>query len=165
MGNKKGYTLIEILVGLTIIGLLFSFGFASFRDFSRRQGLAGTVKSVQGNLRLAQELALAGQKPENALCTGSGRILDKYSFNVVSLLQYRIEAECSDALGSYVVVVKEANLPSDVSISTPTPNPIEFKVLGHGNNIIEGGTATITLTQAGTGSQTAITITAGGEIK
>ena len=53
----KGYTLIEILVGLAIIGLLFSFGFVSFRDYSRRQTLAGAVKEVQGD-----EPAYAGRR-------------------------------------------------------------------------------------------------------
>ena len=54
-----GYTLIEILVGLTIIGIIFGVGFASFREFSRRQSLAGGVKTLVGDLRLAQEQAIS----------------------------------------------------------------------------------------------------------
>ena len=65
--KKSGFTLIEILVSMTIIGFLFSFGYASFRDFSRRQALAGVVKQVQGDLRLAQQKALSGEKPSG--CT------------------------------------------------------------------------------------------------
>ena len=51
---RNGYTLIEILVALTIIGLLFSFGYVSFRDYSRRQAVSDAVKTMQGDLRLAE---------------------------------------------------------------------------------------------------------------
>ena len=66
--SNSAYTLIEILVGLTIVGLLFGFGFVSFRDFSRRQTLAGSAKKVQGDLRLTQESALSGKKPSDFDC-------------------------------------------------------------------------------------------------
>ena len=158
---KHGYTLVEILVGITIIGLLFSFGFVSFRDFSRRQALAGAVKSVQGDLRLAQELALAGQKPADC----GLRILDNYGFRRVSSTGYQIEAGCSDVSGPMNVVVKTVTLAGGAEISAPSPNPVSFKALGHGTNIDVGMSATLTLTQTGAGNPVTLTITAGGEIK
>jgi len=161
---QKGYTLIEILVGLTIIGFLFSFGYVSFRDFSRRQAVAGQAKSIQGDLRLAQETALAGQKPDDPLCNPPA-VLNSYGFRVTTPTQYRIEANCSDVIDSYEIIVKEVNLSPDLALSTSSVNPIEFKVLGQGNNITAGTGVTLTLTQVATSNQTTITITSGGEIK
>lgn len=156
---KKGYTLIEILVALTIIGLLFAVGYAGFRDFSRRQIVKDAAKEIQGDLRLAQGNAITGQKPEGC---NSLKTLDSYSFNVVSLspAEYSIEANC----GSSAIIVKSVNLPSGITLSAPTPNPLKFKVLGQGTNI---GTDNwvLTLTQVGTGNTTSVTVTAGGEIK
>lgn len=159
--KKNGYTLIEILVGLTIIGLLFSFGFVSFRDFSRRQALKGVSSSLQGDLRLAQSYAIAGQKPDSVLCD-SPDTLSGYYLRIVSSSEYRIEANCSGG----TVIIKTHDLPDGVIISTPNPNPILFKILGQGTNILSNqDPVIITLTQSGTNTTTTVTITGGGEIK
>lgn len=158
--SEIGYTLIEILVGVTILGLFFSFGFASFRDFSRRQALSGTAKQVQGDLRLAQQQALSGKKPIGEECN-SPDVLNSFGFRVVDSTSYSVRANCSG--GS--VVIKDVTLPSGITISVPSPNPIRFKVLGQGTFITSGETATLTLTQVGTGNQATITVTSGGEIK
>lgn len=155
MRKISGYTLIEILVGITIIGLIFGFGYVSFREFSRRQALAGIAKEIKGDLRLAQALALSGSKPD-----ACSVYLKGYNFRVVDSSSYKIEASC----GESVYENKTVNLPTDILVSIPSPNPVLFKVLGQGTNIIEGESASITLTQAGTGSQAVITITDGGEI-
>lgn len=155
----KGYTLIEVLVGITIIGIVFSAGFASFREFSRRQVVVGVAKQIKGDLRLAQSSAISGKKPGG--CNG---VLDGYNFRVVvGGLSYVVEADCSGA-GS-PIEVKSVTLPSGLLISIPSPNPITFKALGQGTNIVSGGSAILTLTQTGTNNQATITITAGGEIK
>lgn len=154
----QGYTLIEILVALSIIGLLFGFGYASFRDFSRRQALQGTVKKIQGDLRLAQQQALSGKKPSDIKC--NSQLLASYSFKVYSTSEYKIEANC----GGGDVLVKDVILSSDISISIDS-NPIKFKVLGQGTNIDGGSMITITLTQAGTSDKATVEVTDGGEIK
>ena len=82
-----GYTLIEILVSLPIVGLIFGIGYVNFRDFSRRQALAGVARMVKGDLRLAQEQALAGKKPTHAFCNPSNQ-LDGFNFRVVSSQSY-----------------------------------------------------------------------------
>jgi len=153
--KKNGYTLIEILVALTIIGLLFSFGYVSFRDFSRRQTISGVAKNIQGDLRLAQGNAITGQKP-----VGCNTTLDTFGFRVLTTASYAIEANC----GATTVSVKSVSLPAGVSISTPTPNPLLFKILGQGTNLGATDWALI-LTQTGTGNTVTVTVTSGGEIK
>jgi prepilin-type N-terminal cleavage/methylation domain-containing protein len=157
----SGYTLIELLVTLTIVGLLFGFGFVNFRDFSRRQSLQGAAEKIRGDLRLAQSDALSGQKPSSGCPT-----LDSYGFYVTST-SYSLYAYCTSGKQ---VDIKDVTLPSDISISISpsTLNPIKFKVLGQGTNIPASptpATATITLTQANTGSTARITVTAGGQIQ
>jgi prepilin-type N-terminal cleavage/methylation domain-containing protein len=157
---ESAYTLIEILVGLTIIGILFGFGYAGFRDFSRRQALSGASKKIQGDLRLSQSMALSGQKPDDIKCNAPD-ILDSYSFYVYGPGGYRIEANCTGG----TVLIKDVALPADVLLSTPSPNPIKFKILGQGTNIASGSSASLALTQSGTGSQITIEVSSGGEIK
>ena len=151
---RKGFTLVEVLVSLTVIGLLFGFGFANFRDFSRRQAVASTGRMVIADLRLAQSKALSGEKPSS--CTGN---LSTYNF-VISTDSYWIDAVCSGAS----VTTKTQPLPSGISM-TSTQNTISFKVLGQGTNITAGGSVVITLTQAGTNNTSSVTVTSGGEVK
>lgn len=158
--SQKGYTLIEILVGLTIIGLLFGVGYANFRGFSRRQAVLAAVKIMQGDLRLAQEMALAGQKPADAKCD-SPNTLNGYNLNIVSASEYKIEANCTGG----IVTVKDVILSSDLSVSTPVPNPITFNVLGNGTNIPSGQNSSIDIAQTGTGNKSTLTLTSGGQIQ
>lgn len=156
--ENKGYTLIEILVALTIVGLIFSIGYVNFRDFSRRQALAGTARAVMGDLRLAQEQALAGKKPDVVACNPPNK-LNGFNFRVTGTSSYQLEANCSGGNS----LTKAVTLPTGVSISTPSPNPITFKVLGQGTNL--SANATITLTQSGTSNTRVVTVSPGGEIK
>ena len=155
----SAYTFIEILVALTIIGLIFGIGYVSFRDFSRRQALSGAARSIKGDLRLAQEQAISGQKPLDLFCN-SPNTLSGYYFNRISANNYRLVAACSGGN----VITKDVTIASDISISI-NQNPVVFKVLGQGTNVPQATPAVITLTQAGTSNTTTITITSTGEIK
>lgn len=154
-----GYTLIEILVAMTIVGLIFGIGYVSFRDFARRQALSGVARSVRGDLRLAQEQALAGKKPDSVSCNDPNT-LSGYYFDRVSAGVYRIMAQCSAG----DTEVKNVDLPADISLSISS-SPLIFKILGQGTNIPSGGQVTITLTQFPTSSTREILVTPGGEIK
>ena len=156
---NSAYTLIEILVALTIIGLLFSIGFVSFRDFSRRQALNGAARSLIGDLGLAQEQAISGRKPADIFCNPPN-YLEGYNFRVVSAQNYVLEASCSGGN----VQTKDVTVAADISLSVPVPNPILFKSVAQGTNIAAASSSVI-LTQAGTGSIRTISISAAGEIK
>lgn len=161
----SAYTLIEILVALTIIGLLFSVGYANFRSFSQRQVVADNAKNLQGDLRLAQQMALSGQKPNDPNCVSPGNTLNGYNFLVLSEGSYEIRASCSG--GAVGTAEKEVDLSSGAVFASPfpSPNPILFKVLGNGTNIPAGGSAVIKMVQTGTTNQTTVTIGAGGQIQ
>jgi len=161
----SGYTLIEILVGLTIISLLFSFGFVSFRDFSRRETLNGAVKGMQGDLRVAQSLASAGQKPDDANCNSPTNTLTGYLFTIISASQYEIRANCSGGNASTANKIVTLGTGTNIVSPFPSPNPILFKTLDNGTNIPDGQNAIIKLTQDGTTSQATITISSGGQIQ
>lgn len=156
----KAYTLIEILVGLTIIGIIFGFGYVAFRDFARRQTVSGAGKELMGDLRLAQQQALSGIKPDDQKCN-SPQNLTGISFQVVSSQSYTIEALCSGGN----VEIKSKNIEPGLTISVPSPNPITFKILGQGTNIPSGSSAVVTVTQQNTSNTATITITSGGEIQ
>lgn len=158
--TECAYTLIEILVTLSIIGILFTIGYVGFRDFSRREALSGAVKSIQGDLMLTQQYALAGQKPTDSRCTGVNSLIG-YNFNVTSTSTYQIEAVCTG--GTISPATKVTSLTN--ALIAISRNPILFKVLGSGTDIPSNQNTLITVTQGGTGKSATITIDSGGGIQ
>ena len=153
MNGKRGYTLIEILVALTILGLIFFYGFASFREFSRRQALLSSARSLVGEIRLTQEFALSGNKPAGCI------VLDGFRVKF-SPAQYGVVAVCEAAELS---IGKDGiSLADGVTLNATVPS-ITFKVLGQGTDIATPD-MTITLTQEGTDNVQTIVVSASGEI-
>lgn len=161
--HQFGFNLIELLVAISIMGILFAAGYANYRDFSRRQVLQNMAKTVQGDLRLAQSTASSAKLPPDASCNTNGD-LTGYFFNVLANNRYEIRASCSG--GAVSTVSKVVTLTNGITIASPypVPNPILFKVLGSGTNITAAST-TITLVQSGTGDTASITISKEGKIQ
>lgn len=148
----KGYTLVELLVGISIVAVVFAVGFVSYREFSRRQSLTGVTKQLVGDLRLAQQLALTGQKPTTGSCT----TLVGYVISRTSSTSYDLIADCSNA--DYVI--KTIDMPIDTTISAGN---VTFKVLGQGTD--RTSPLTFTITNTSTGISQDITVGIGGDIK
>ena len=115
---------------------------------------------IQGDLRFAQQNAIAGQKPEGC---GASNTLESYSFNIIRAAapsEYSVEANC----GGTPISVKDVSIPG-ISLSIPSPNPLKFKVLGQGTNIGDADWI-LTVSREVTGDRsTTVTVTSGGEIK
>lgn len=154
----NGYTLVELLIGITIVSIIFGVGLAGYRDFSRRQALTGVSKQLKGDLRLIQQLALTGQKPEGVSCD----TLNSYTFSRTSSSTYDLIANCKSSTGvASSPIFKTVDLGTSVTF-TSTNATIAFKVLGQGTDL--SATNTITLTHT-SGNQVVMTVGIGGDVK
>lgn len=138
----KGYTLIEIMVGLSIISLLFLGGYSGYQEFTRRQILDNTAAELISNLNLIKQKALSGD--QSSLCTDldSQNTLEGYQVSFSSN-SYTISPRCKNIqLGlSYSVNI---TLPQSITLSYQSfENPLIFNTLS-GTNL--DNTLTITLT-------------------
>ncbi len=155
-----GFSLVELLIVISIMAVLFSLGYANYRDFQRRQHLEAAVRMVKADLRLAQEMALAGKKPSlpvgNACETSD---LLGYIFERIDISSYRISASC---FGGDVTVKNNVGLPLGAQVQVGGGNSFLFRVLGRGVD----RNVTITLSFPGSGvANRTITITTAGEIR
>ena len=148
-----GFTLIELLVTISIIGVLFGIGVAKFNEFNRRQILDQAAQELKSNLRLAQDKALAGEKP-TGWCNQPNQTLRGHQLRFGSSSRYLIEAVCSSGEPQEV---KSVVLPS--TVTGPNGTSVLFKVLAQG---VDGAT---TITLSGYGETRPVMVTTTGEIK
>lgn len=132
--NLLGFTLLELLVVIMTMTLLFGLTYANFRDFQRRQYLESAERLVEGDLRLAQQLALSGRKPDTTpdnIC--ESRVLHGYRFHRTSVDTYDIEAFCPGP-GTNVYVIKSEELSALLQIHAGgiPGNTVTFKVVSGG---------------------------------
>lgn len=59
---SRGFSLIELLVVISILGLLAGLGIASFSSFNRASQLSNAASQLRSDIRLAQSRALSGDK-------------------------------------------------------------------------------------------------------
>ncbi|MFH1863444.1 MAG: prepilin-type N-terminal cleavage/methylation domain-containing protein [bacterium] len=157
--EKNAYTLIEILIVISITAILLGFGFAGFRQYSQRQVLFTAAREVRSDLRLLQEKAISGVKEPDVITSCAGKFLDGYRFDIISTTQYRMSAVCSGS----VVNIQDKSVKLGFTIAA-TIDPILFKVLSQGTDIT-GSSSIITLTQTATNKNITITVSAEGSIE
>ena len=93
---KKGFTLIELMVTISIIGILFTIGMAGYTRFNRSQTLVQAALELRNDLRLTQDKALVGEKP-SGWCTGEDENMEGYRLVFAGDGQsYSIRPRCSD---------------------------------------------------------------------
>lgn len=161
--NKSGFTLIEILIVIVILGIIMAIGSVRFRDFSRRQATASAKRQLLADVRAAQSDASSGRKPEG--CTGA---LLGYGFRVTGTTgpaSYEIFARCSQGAGSQDFAVIQARLPDGISITIPSVNPVIFKPLSQGTNLPSASTVTVNINSSISSITESLIIRPTGEIR
>jgi prepilin-type N-terminal cleavage/methylation domain-containing protein len=145
--RQTGFSLIEMLVAITIMMILVGMGVAAFLTFNDRQTLVQAAKTVQGHMRAAQVKARAGDSP--AGCSGLQAYAVRMAVNSNIL---RLVAVCENGEVAY----QQHELPTSVAADSAVD--IQFFGLHGGVN----NPSTVTL-----GSQSwqySFFVSKGGEI-
>jgi prepilin-type N-terminal cleavage/methylation domain-containing protein len=88
--KPEGFTILELLIVISIIGIIFIVAIPGFNYFSREQGLRDEAKKIESNIRLAQNNALSGLN----LCP-DGYINEGWFIRFDSARSYTIGPECA----------------------------------------------------------------------
>jgi len=123
-----GFTLVELLVAISLVGILSGIGITSFINFRQNQIVNQAASQIVQDLRLTQSMALNGQKP-----TGCSQ-LQGYFFKLdLSGRTYKIYAECTGGCPSGCSEgnpAKSDKVSDKLTLSGFTL--VEFKVLNRG---------------------------------
>ncbi len=85
---KRGFTLVELLIVVTIFITVLAMGIASFSRFNRRERLKQAALTLKTNLRLIQTKSISAMKPSSGCTTYVGI---RVTFSTGS---YTARAEC-----------------------------------------------------------------------
>jgi prepilin-type N-terminal cleavage/methylation domain-containing protein len=152
-GPQAGFTLIELIVAVTIMVLLTGGGIASYISFNDNQQLEGSARQIQSYLRAAQTKARVGDRPE-----GCAR-LEAYKVVVpAATSQLQLLSVCDEGVETQVQVTELVNVES-VSTDQGSGLDVAFKVL-HGGSSFDGQ---VTVSSS-SGRNEVFTISSGGEI-
>ncbi len=155
----SGFSLVELLIVISIIGFLSAAGLASYLNFSRAQLLNQAAEKLVSDLRLAQSLASSGQKP--SLCLLAGK-LSGYSLVISSPTTYYLLVECGLSENDPDAIIKEESISDSLSMSGFSE--VKFNVLRQG--VVFNPLGSNSLEIKGFSNQIkTITIDAGGAIK
>jgi len=147
--SQLGFTLIEIMVAITILALLFGTGMVAYLKFNDNQTVIVTGQQVQLMLRTAQKKARVGDKPSG--CS----ILQGYQLtgSTVPYAVIQLDAVCGPS-GATLVHSDAYTLPNKVTLQNAIS--IKFKVLTGGtdqpgNVVVTGSNGTTYTFAVGSG--------------
>jgi prepilin-type N-terminal cleavage/methylation domain-containing protein len=123
---QQGFTLIEMVVALSITTVIFGLGIATYQKFSKSQMVDQAALNLVADLRLTKNKALSGQKPAG-WCDDSGEVLSGWKLDLTAS-GYTILPVCST--GEDAAVFKTVSFPGQVASDTTAS--ILFKILGQG---------------------------------
>jgi len=143
-----GFTLIELIVTITIMMLLLGSGIVSYLRFNDRQAVLAAGEELTAILRVAQTRARVGDRPDGCDQLQAYHVRLPFESSVVSLV-----AECENGSFTRSQITLSANTQATQAID------IGFRVL-HGG-VINPGTVTLSSPQ---GLEYQLSVTEGGEI-
>ena len=117
---QRGFTLIEILIVFTIIGVLTSLGIAAYASYNSLQVVQTSASDVGNMLTTARSRALSQVKPS----TCGTNVLSGYQVDLSqSGSSYTLSAVCGSKQP-----MKTSSLPPQVTFDVSTPASVFFAV-------------------------------------
>jgi len=150
---SKGFTLIEMIIAVTIMMLLLAGTIAGYSSYNDKQKLKQTGLTLKSNLRMARTNAMSGKKPVTCL---TGDSLMGYTMSFTDST-YTVTPTCSS--GPVPADASVVALPDGINFS-PVPSNFIYKPLTQG---VSGSPTSVILTD-GTNSLTLTIDSATGEI-
>ena len=119
----RGFTLIEMLVVITLFGIVSTLVTASYITFERNQRIRNATQTLKNDLRFVQNKALAGGKGANSECSINDTLAGWYvTFNItVSTSSYTYAGVCRDEFDAetpFPSPTKTVTFPSGVTLNS-----------------------------------------------
>ena len=119
--EQSGFTLIELVVVFTIIGIMTALGIASFSSFNGSQSVQVGASDVSNMISTAKSRSISQVKPPQCV----GKTLNGYQVNVTALgPAYTLSVIC----GGTTYVIDTKDLPFQVTFANGSTASVLFAV-------------------------------------
>jgi len=116
--RQKGFTLIELMIVISITAILGALGIAGFSSYSQAQVLQTSTNEVTTMLNLAKSRSQSQIKLGSA-CDSDLKILKGYSVDI-SGNSYALTSHCLIGLSELTSIIQSKTLPRNVSFTSST---------------------------------------------
>lgn len=160
--NHIGFTLIEILVAIGIMGLVAVVAIPNLRNFNEDQLLRNASLQVMQSIRQTQTNAQA-----NIVCPQTKKASKNWSFLVASSTSYRLQVECltSTGLDDTSEIIDPVSIsPLNITTNCSSGGVANKITYSRYSVLIDGQSCTVTINNPQTSQNKVITINKGGAI-
>lgn len=135
IGKSKGFTLIELMVVLSITAILGMLGIAGFTTYNEVQILQGAASELATTLNVAKSRALSQVKLGSA-CDLDSRILNGYSVQVkIVNKSYTLNSHCSVGSTLFESILDTRTLPKNITFENDSSTTFFFPIITGGVEI------------------------------
>ena len=142
---KFGYSLIELLVVISIFGITITLVTASYLTFERNQRFKNTALQLKNDIRFVQNKTLASDKSSTKCAMAGYTLVGWYLSFTTGATTYTYNSDCKTPAGTEdqdSPVFKTVSLPKGMTIcgfSTGVAANVFFQPLSRGVTSSEGG--------------------------
>lgn len=130
--SYQGFTLIEVLIVVSLIILISGFSIAKYNDFNQINKLNKEAEQLYSVLYLARQKTISGDYSNQSCLEFNG-----YQIKLINSQEYQLQLLCPSA-----IMIATYNLDNNITISF-TSNPIKFSLV---NGNLDGPNDSITIT-------------------
>ena len=146
LSRRRGFTLLEIIVSVSILLLLSGLFIVNYNGFSSSQNVKQAASGLMANLQAARTRAAVGAKPSTC------DTLIGYNVAFLNESTYTVQALCDSGTAGDI---QTYTLPTGV-LFFPVPADITFYALNHGTKsdetiTLEGNNVTMTVSVLASG--------------
>ena len=131
---QAGFTLVEIMAVVAIIGVIAAFGVPSYSEWRASQGVSSAASALMGHLKQARHLAIGENRSVEVLIASNQYTFDKTSVqqNIVTMTQFGSPAltatPADNTFTSRGTVVNSGNIVISAGTSC---KQITINIIGH----------------------------------
>ncbi|HWX26265.1 MAG TPA: GspH/FimT family pseudopilin [Steroidobacteraceae bacterium] len=143
MNRLSGFTLVEVLIAMTVVAILLTIGIPSFRYVTNSNRIAAEINGLLGDMQFARAEAIKEGLPVTVCVSADGANCSGVNVNTwqngwIVFSDVNGNAVVNAAAGDVVLRVQRTFASSDTFVATNTVGAVTFNREGYANGIANG---------------------------
>jgi type IV fimbrial biogenesis protein FimT len=145
--TMRGYTLMEVIITMSIVAILMTIGIPSFRYITNANRIAGEINGLLGDMQFARAEAIKEGQNVSVCVSANGTSCSGPTINTWQngwiVFSYPANTGVVDALGETVLRVQPPFSSTDTFVASNTVGVVTFNREGYATGILNGALITL----------------------